>query len=65
MFGDYLGSAVKHALKIVMFFVVLYFDDDQFTPLVFDQQIHFVEFIVFIFPVGFTLQYLQNFDFLI
>ena len=40
----------------------LYFfvDDDQFTLLVFDRQIYFVEFIAFFFLVRFALKYFQN-----
>ena len=62
---DHLGNSIEHTVEIGMFTGILYLKDDEFSLLIFCQDIHSVEFIILGLLIALTIQESVNLEFLV
>ena len=62
---DHLGNSIEHTVEISMFTGILYLKDDEFSLLIFCQDIHSVEFIILGLLIALTIQESVNLEFLV
>ena len=62
---DHLGNSIEHTVEIGMFPGILYLEDDEFSLLIFCQDIHSVEFIILGLLIALTIQESVDLEFLV